>query len=199
MTSLLRRGWDGLSIYLPVLLMALLALGTWWLVRNAPAPQASPVSTLERPGPDYFMNHFSVQNFGASGQLESEIYGQAARHYPDSDTLEIDKMRMHSVATNGQATRASADRALSNADGSEVQLFGHAVVIREPLGATQPPLEFRGDFLHIWPRKEQVRSNQPVSLARGKDHFTADTLEYDHGSQVLQLQGHVRGVLMPGH
>ncbi len=141
----------------------------------------------------------SVQNFGASGQLESEIYGQAARHYPDSDTLEIDKMRMHSVAANGQATRASADRALSNADGSEVQLFGHAVVIREPLGATQPPLEFRGDFLHIWPRKEQVRSNQPVSLARGKDHFTADTLEYDHGSQVLQLQGHVRGVLMPGH
>ena len=144
------------------------------------------------------MNHFSVQNFGISGQLESEIHGQAARHYPDSDTLEIDKVRMHSVGANGQATRASADRALSNADGSEVQLFGHAVVTRDPLGTAQPPLEFRGDFLHIWPRTEQVRSDQPVSLARGKDRFTADNLEYDHSSQVLQLRGRVRGVLMPG-
>ena len=202
MTSLLRRGWDGLSIYLPVLLMALLALGTWWLVRTAPVPQASPVSTLERPGPDYFMNHFSVQNFGASGQLESEIYGQAARHYPDSDTLEIDKMRMHSVAANGQATRASADRALSNADGSEVQLFGNAVVTREamamPGGALQPQLQFRGEFLHAWPQTERVSSHQPVKITRGRDQFTADSMDYDNLAQVLQLRGRVRGVLMPG-
>ena len=38
MTGWLRRGWEGASVYLPVLLMGLLALGTWWLVRNAPHP-----------------------------------------------------------------------------------------------------------------------------------------------------------------
>lgn len=39
MIRVIRQGWDQLSIYLPVLLMGLLALGTWWLVRNAPMPQ----------------------------------------------------------------------------------------------------------------------------------------------------------------
>ena len=34
-----QQGWERLSLYLPVLLMGLLALGTWWLVRNAPQPQ----------------------------------------------------------------------------------------------------------------------------------------------------------------
>ena len=198
MMGLLRRGLDGLSMYFPVLLMALLALGTWWLVRNGPVPQLPEVPGLERSGPDYFMNRFSVQNFGASGSLESEIHGDTAHHYPDSDTLEIHKMRMHSLAANGQATRASADRALSNADGSEVQLFGHAVVTRDASGAAQPRLEFSGNFLHIWPNAERVRSDQPVSLVRGKDRFTADSLEYSHQGQVLQLNGRVRGMLVPG-
>ena len=39
MIRVIRQGWDQLSIYLPVVLMGLLALGTWWLVRNAPMPQ----------------------------------------------------------------------------------------------------------------------------------------------------------------
>ena len=46
------------SSYLPILLMALLALATWWLVQNTPqrppaAPEAAP-----RHEPDYEMEHF---------------------------------------------------------------------------------------------------------------------------------------------
>ncbi|MES3011948.1 MAG: hypothetical protein V4738_14260, partial [Pseudomonadota bacterium] len=32
----LSRGWERTAIYIPVLLMGLLALGTYWLVRNTP-------------------------------------------------------------------------------------------------------------------------------------------------------------------
>ena len=34
--SLLRDGFDRVTIYLPLILTAALALGTYWLVRNAP-------------------------------------------------------------------------------------------------------------------------------------------------------------------
>lgn len=201
MKVLLHRGWDGVAIYIPVLLMALLALGTWWLVRNAPAPQTPSAQNSVRQGPDYLMTQFSIQHFDASGKLNSETQGQHARHYPQTDTLEIDGMQMRSLAENGLLTRATAERALSNGDGSEIQLFGNAVVTREAAASTTKPntpqLEFRGDFLHIWPQTERVYSNQPVSLVRGKDRFTADSLEYDNLDQVLQLRGRVRGVLMP--
>ena len=195
--------WDRASVYLPVVLMGLLALGSWWLVRSAPS-MASNTPKVERGHePDYFMQGFTVKNFGASGALLSEVSGDTGRHYADTDTLEIDGMRLHSVDAAGRQTQASAKRALSNADGSDVQLFGDARVVREAVVASggaksaQPRLTFAGEFLHIWPQEERVESNQPVTLTRGADTFEADELRYDNTRQLLELKGRVRGSLMP--
>ena len=197
-----QQGWERLSLYLPVLLMGLLALGTWWLVRNAPAPLAASQSATAPDQPDYSMKNFAVKSFDATGRLQSEVMGETARHYPGNDTLEIDQARMRSVAPNGRLTHATAKRALTNADGSEVQLFGGAVVTREAItparGRAQPRLEFRSEFLHAWPQTERVSSNQPVVITRGRDQFTADSMAYDNLEQVLQLRGRVRGMLIPG-
>ena len=198
-----RQGWEQFTLYLPVVLMGLLALATWWLVRNAPMPLLPAIERQQGNQPDYFMKSFSVKSFDASGRLQSEVQGEEARHYPDSDTLEIDKARMRSVTPQGRLTVATADRALTNADGSEVQLFGNAIVTREPLPAkpgspAQPRLEFRSEFLHAYTNTERVRSDKPVTLTRGNDRFTADGMDYDNLDQVLQLRGRVRGVLQPG-
>lgn len=201
--NMLRQGWEQFSLYLPVVLMGLLALGTWWLVRNAPAPLLPAMARQAVHQPDYFMKSFSVKTFDAAGRLQSEVQGDEARHYPDTDTLEIDNARMRSVAPTGRLTLATANRALSNADGSEVQLFGNAIVTREPLPAkpgspAEPRLEFRSEFLHAYTNTERVRSDKPVTLTRGSDRFTADGMDYDNLDQVLQLRGRVRGVLQPG-
>lgn len=203
MRNWVRQGWEQFSLYLPVVLMGLLALGTWWLVRNAPMPLLPAIERQQGNQPDYFMKSFSVKSFDVSGRLQSEVQGEEARHYPDSDTLEIDKARMRSVTPQGRLTVATADRALTNADGSEVQLFGNAIVTREPLPAkpgspAQPRLEFRSEFLHAYTNTERVRSDKPVTLTRGNDRFTADGMDYDNLDQVLQLRGRVRGVLQPG-
>lgn len=201
MIGRLRRGWDRLSLYLPVVLMGLLALGTWWLVRNAPKPAVAVQERAPTHEPDYTMKQFSVKSFDANGRLESEVVGDMARHYLDTDTLEIDHVRMRSVAPDGRLTVATANRGITNADGSEVQLFGNAIVTRESpptaKGTPQPRLEFRGEFLHAWVNTERVRSDQPVTLIRGKDQFTGDSMEYDNLDQVLQLRGRVRGSLQP--
>ena len=153
MTRGLRQGWDQLSLYLPVMLMGLLALGTWWLVRNAPAPLLPTTERAPTHQPDYVMKGFAVKSFDGTGRLQSEVKGAVGRHYPDTDTLEIDQVHMRSTTPQGRVTVATANRALSNADGTEVQLFGNAIVTREPLPArpgapAQPRLEFRGEFLH---------------------------------------------------
>lgn len=201
--NVVRQGWEQFSLYLPVVLMGLLALGTWWLVRNAPVPLLPAIDRAPTHQPDYFMKSFSVKSFDATGRLQSEVQGDEARHYPDTDTLEIDKARIRSVAPTGRLTVATANRALSNADGSEVQLFGNAIVTREPLPGkpgvpAEPKLEFRGEFLHAYTNTERVRSDQPVILTRGNDRFTADGMDYDNLDQVVQLRGRVRGVLQPG-
>ena len=194
-------GWDAATVYLPVVLMGLLALGTWWLVRNAPMPQMPRAEVERRHEADYFMRDFSVKNFDAAGRLQSELQGSLARHYPDTDTIDIDAVRMRSQAPDGRVTHATANRALSNGDGTEVQLFGNAVVTREalvlPNGQKQPKLEFRGEFLHAWTQTERVSSNQPVTLTRGKDRFTANSMDYDNLEQVLEMRGRVQGTIAP--
>lgn len=197
-----RKVWDSFTLYLPVVLMGLLALASWWLVRSAPSAQ--PVAQAKAPvhEVDYFMKDFAVQNFDAAGHMTSQLQGQIARHYPDTDTLEIDAVQMKLMAPNGRRTLVVAQRGLSNSDGSEIQLFGNARVTREamllPNGERSPELRFEGEFLHAWTNEERVFSNKPVVLWRGADRFTADRLEYDHLEQVLQLDGRVRGVLQPG-
>lgn len=195
------RLWDQLSIYLPIILMGLLALGTYWLVRNtpltAPVDGDKPVSSE----PDYFMRGFSVKTFDGSGRLKSEVMGTEARHFPDSDTLEIDQPRIRSINEKGLLTVATANRALSNGDGTEVQLFGNAVVTRDAgtdaAGNPVPSLQFRGEFLHAFIETERIKSHKPVTLTRGGDQFTADSMDYDNADRVMDLRGRVRGVLTP--
>ncbi|WP_444814968.1 LPS export ABC transporter periplasmic protein LptC [Variovorax brevis] len=201
MLTWLRVGIDRITIYLPVILTACLALGTYWLVRNAPKfsePGAPPVVTHD---PDYFMRGFVVKRFMPNGELRSELWGKEGRHYPDNDTLEVDDVKVRSVSPNGLTTRSTANRGLSNADGSEVQLFGNAIVVRDAAtdrsGKAVPRLEFRGEFLHAFTDTERVSSNKPVTLTRDKDQFTADSLEYDNLTGVAVLTGRVRGVIAP--
>lgn len=198
----LRDALDRVTIYLPIIVVAVLALGTYWLVRNAPKILGPTPKVAAVHEPDYFMRDFVIKNFLANGDLRSELYGKEGRHYPDTDTLEVDDVRLRSISPEGLTTRASAKRGLSNADGSEVQLFGDAVVTREASTSTKgqavPTMEFRGEFLHAFIDTERVTSNKPVTITRGADRFTADTLDYDNLSGVANLKGRVRGLLVPG-
>lgn len=198
----LRNAWDRVVVYLPVLLMGIMALATYLLARNTPVFGPAPAERAATHDPDYFLRRFSVKSFDAKGRLTSEVFGTEGHHFPDTDTLEITEPRIRAFNERGEITVATARRALSNADGSEVQLFGDAVVTREAVvdasGRERPRLQIRGEFLHAFMRTEQLKSNKPVVIERGSDRFSADRLDFDNLDLLLQMQGRVRGVIAPG-
>lgn len=208
-TAALRQGWtrvlrlwDRVSIYLPLLLMGGLALGTYWLVRNTPVAAIAEAPREVRHDADYFMRNFNVKSFDDAGLLKSEIFGVEARHYPDSDTLEIDQGRIRSLDGQGRVTTSTANQVLSNGDGSELQLLGNALIVREAsrdskTGAEIPRMEFRGEFLHAFVNEERVKSHKPVVLTRGTDRFSGDTFAYNNLDGVIELKGRVKGMLVP--
>lgn len=195
------RLWDQVSIYLPLLLMGSLALGTYWLVRNSPVFSAPEAAKEAKHEVDYFMRKFTIKTFDETGRLKSEIYGIEARHYPDTDTLEIDAPRIRSISDAGRLVTSTGNRALSNGDGSEVQLMGNARVVREAAkdadGNDLPRMEFQGEFLHAYINDERVKSHLPVVLIRGSDQFTGDTFAFNNITGVADLNGRVKGVLVP--
>ena len=193
--------FDRLSLYLPLLLMILLALGTYWLVRStslfshdAPRPEA-------RHDPDYVMDHFFVKMFDNTGHLQSELLGDQARHYPDNDTLEVDNVRILNYNPSGYLTVATGLKGISNSDGSDVQLIGNAQVLRDATvdnqGLPLPRVRFRSEYLHAFLNDERVVSNKPVELIHGDSRIQAESMDFNKYDRVIELHGRVRGVLMP--
>jgi lipopolysaccharide export system protein LptC len=199
--NLVYDAWERFLLYLPLMVMAVLALGTYWLVRSTPAVVASLPERTRGHEPDYFMRQFSVKTYDTLGRLRSEVQGKEARHYPDTKWTEIDDIRIRSFDTEGRLTTASARNGMTNDGATEVKLMGNAVVVREAQpragGTAAPRMEYRGEFLHAFMDSDVVTSNLPVELLRGKDRFTGNSMEFDNGEQTLQLRGRVRGTLLP--
>ncbi|MDP3521376.1 MAG: LPS export ABC transporter periplasmic protein LptC [Hydrogenophaga sp.] len=192
----LRRGWDRLSIYLPVLLMGLLALGSYWLLRATPEPELPVAERPPQHEPDYFMRGFAVRTFAPDGALRSEVRGSEARHYPDNNSTEIDQARIRSQLPGSALTTARAERVTSNADQTEFVLRGNAVVVREAAGANRPRLEFQGEHLRVLTEERRVLSEKPVLLLRGRDQIRANTLDFRDGAGgAAVLQGRVQATL----
>lgn len=194
--------WDRLSIYLPVMLMGLLALGSYWLLRATPK---APEPAAERPvsgEPDYFMRRFSVRSFDANGNLRAEVLGDEARHHPDDDRVEIDNARLRNLGENRAVTTATAVRVTTNSDNTRFVLEGNAVVVREGgrdgQGQPLPRLEFRGEYLLVELQPtERISSDQAVELIREGDRLTAQRMVYDGAAAVATFQGRVRVQLQP--
>ena len=190
------RLFDLVSAYLPLVMMAVLAAGTWWLVRNAPTFEAPRAAAPARHEPDYVMTGFVVQRFSADGTLRTQIEGETLRHYPDDDTLEIDAARIRAIGENGTVTTATARRALANGDGSEVQLLGDARVNR-PASGKEEAVEFRSEFLHAFRNVEQVRSHLPVVMTQGTNVVRASSMNYDNLSRQVEFTGRASAVFPP--
>ena len=186
---------QGLSSYLPLLLMALLAAGTWWLVRNTPTAPGARAPAPPSQTPDYTMTGFAITRFAPDGQVALRIAGDMLRHFPATDRLEIDGVRIRATAPDGRTTDATARQAVANGDGSEIQLLGAAEVISQLPGGQR--LEVRGEFLHAFLRFERLRSHLPVLVRHGGTEARAGGLDYDNRQRQLVLNGPVRATVLP--
>jgi lipopolysaccharide export system protein LptC len=197
----LREQWDLLMRYLPVLLMGLLAMVTYWLVRHTPEPLPVQPDQPVRHVPDYFMRGFSLKVYAPDGRLEFRVQGDHAEHFPDTDRLEVEQPRLTKVDETGRVTDASARQAITTPDGQRVELKGQAVVRRagEPgaQGSQAKAFELRSDYLFMDLDRDVMRTDRPVEVLRGGDRFTADAMDHDHERGVTRMSGRVRGVLQP--
>lgn len=186
---------EALASALPLLLMVLLAVGSWWLVRNAPQPLEPRPAAATRVEPDYTMTGFMVQRFGADGRLRVQIEGRQLRHLPAAGRLEIEGATIRAFAPDGRETVAIARLALADDKTTEVQLIGGARVQARSSRGEDAVLE--GERLLLYPQERRVFSDQAVRVRRGADEFEATGLEYRQDTGVLELLGPMRGVFAP--
>lgn len=191
---------DQLAVSLPVLLMALLAAGTWWLIRNTPNAEGPLKQSAKRHEVDYSMGRFTTERFGPDGVLRAVIEGQELNHYADTDTVEIEQMRAHGVDEAGRRYRAEAQHSVSDRGAVHIQLTGKVNLLREAVQPGRPQakagegrVELNAEALVIDTEAEQAHSARPVTLISESGEVRANALDYDGEQGQTWLRGRVRG------
>jgi lipopolysaccharide export system protein LptC len=191
-----RRLLDKLSVYLPLIVMALLASGSWWLVRSVPELLTATANKPVRQDPDYRLADFSVTSFDARGRMTREVSGTQAQHYPATEALNIEQVRIYAESETGTQMNARATQGIATDDGKKVTLIGSAYAIRHPHDSS-PKIELRGERLVALPDEDRVVSSDPVQITRDTDVFKAESMNFNSNTGEYLLQGRVRGMLMP--
>lgn len=184
------------SLYLPVLLMGVLALATFWLLKLTPKPSAPQDERAPTHTPDYRMLNFSVRSFDTQGLLTSEITGAQARHFPDSLSVDVDTARIRTIQPESSTT-ATAQRVRANDAQTRYDLQGDVLLVRRSAQGDATELEFRSQRLLIDAQRDHLESPGPVRLDRGGDRITAQRMQYDSAAREARFSGQVRATLAP--
>lgn len=181
-----------------MLFMLFFAMLTYWILQITPKA----TNRENRPPPkheeDYFMKEFSLRMFEKNGDIKSYISGNYARHFPDTDTIEINEPKIYTQSINkqnkAQKTEGSALIATSNADATLVELKGKVVLLKQEVTGKDAPMVTRisGEYLKINSDTEQISSPEPVEIEKGTEKIFANSMIYDNLERHLKLSGNVR-------
>jgi len=198
MMDTLRGLLDRLIRVLPAVLMAIFALGSWWLVRSLPSLFKDAPPKTARIEPDYYLEKFSVKSFDSQGRLRRELSGSRAQHFPDSDTLEVSQVNLRALSLEGRLVNANADQALAKGDGTQMTMTGNVKLTQKanPQGKSAGALlELRGQSLKAFPNDERMTSDVPLEIRRDSDVFSANSMELNTKTGAFELSGQVQGLI----
>jgi lipopolysaccharide export system protein LptC len=194
----------------PLVLAGVLAGFTWWLVVSSPdvGPGARPPEPDDST-PDYELARARLARFDVQGRLEAVIDGDRMRHYPATQTVQIDAMRLAMRHPDGRRVLAQAregewseSRGLASLTGqADVRLadvgvpptllMGPAAGEGSAIGVTR----VLGERLDLDTRARLLTSRQPVTMLREGSTVHAQTLRHDEPAGRTDLGGRVQGRL----
>lgn len=183
--------------FLPLLLMGLLTLGTYWMVQLT-NPDDNYIQP-KRHIPDYIMDQIVVTTLGPDGAAKYRVVGDKLTHYEDDATSEIDFPIARRFNPNKPATTIRSDKGFMDGDLTTIELVGNATLTRPAQTATSSQPGSARMFMSssrftILMNDDIVKTNQPVTLEQGLSVMTArDGAIFDNVHQKLIMNGQVRG------
>ena len=183
--------------FLPMLLMAILTLGTYWMVQmNEPNLDAE---KQKRHVPDYIMDGIVVTTLGPEGNTKFRVVGQKLIHYEDDASLEIDWPIARRFHETKPAITIKSDKGFLDGDMTILDLVGNASLTRPPQAATATQAGSARLFMSsskftVLMNEDIVKTNRPVNLEQGLSIMTSqEGAVFDNVHQKLTMIGQVKG------
>lgn len=187
------RWREGLSNAGPLVLMTVLALGSWWLVKNAPQPPEPAAFQGASREPDFRMNDVRIQRFAADGRLKIQVEGRELVHDPVDKGVRLSEARIQLWQKEGRRTQAQAQEVWSDDANSRMRLQGDAVLSGQTSRGL--PLTLAGERLDIDVDGQTLRSDGPVDIRIDEHRIQTSGIFLDTVNERAELRGRTRTVL----
>lgn len=183
---------------LPLLLMAIVAGSTFWLVQLNSPREADEASRAKRHEPDYWMERFSATELAEDGTTKLRFTGVKMVHFEDDQTYDVTTPAMRSYELDRPPVTVNAQRGTMNAEGSIIDLYGNAFVVRQ--AGTDPSKDPRmtaaSQYFQLLVNDDIVKTDKAVQLTRGPSVMTANGMIFNNVTREVQLLGNVRGTII---
>ncbi|MEQ1601045.1 MAG: LPS export ABC transporter periplasmic protein LptC [Methylophilaceae bacterium] len=179
------------AIFLPLALLALLALLTLWIDRVVQPAKLRPDGSL-RHDPDYTMHDFTSARTDIDGNLRNQLAAAEMLHYPDDDSTALIRPRYTLYAKNKPYTQIEGQRGTVSKNGENVQLMDHVKVVRGAF-KDRGEMTVSTELLNINVKENIATTDKPVVITQApKTVIHAIGMIYDKKNGTVQLLQKVR-------
>jgi lipopolysaccharide export system protein LptC len=179
------------SILFPIVLLAILALLTFWIDYAVQAPEAR-LDGSSRHDPDYILNNFTTTRTDENGELRYRLTAAEMRHYPDDDTTELEKPQFERYEADKPFTSIEGNKGFVSADAETVEFIDDVKVVRQAFKG-KGEMVVLTDRLQVMPNEEIAKTDRPVVITQEpKTVIHATGMIYDKKNQTVQLLSRVK-------
>ncbi|HET7369874.1 MAG TPA: LPS export ABC transporter periplasmic protein LptC [Gammaproteobacteria bacterium] len=182
-----------MKLWLTLLLLAVLAGATTWLLRQI-NPAAQPPAEAASHAPDYYFEGATLTQLNTNGELESRLLSELITHHPDDGSVELTAPRFTWYGNNAGENppwHVVAEHGTIPAGGDVVHLRGH-VVVTHPTESGET-LKILSPTLDVFTEKQVARTPDPVRILRGPSHVNAVGMVIEMKQNHMRLKSAVRG------
>lgn len=186
------RVYDRMAALISVLLLAILAAGSWYLADMASRTPGGDGNGKLRHEPDYFVENLALTRLNNRGEAVFRLEAKRLDHYPDDDTTDFVSPTLVSLDPVKPLVTIRAERGHSSTQGLETELLDNVVLTRAATPGN-PALKIETDYVLLLSEEDIARTDHPVRITSGDSFLTGVGMEFNNGSRQLDVKSRVRG------
>lgn len=191
-----RRRQEQLAAGVSLLLLGILAAGTWYLALLSSRNGATPHGRTPPGEPDYFLDDAVFTRVGVDGEPVYRISAQRMLHFPQDGASTWRLPVLISVDPRKPRVTVRADQGRSNADGTRTVLTGNVVMVRAATRG-KPEMTIHTQEASIDTTTGVARSRRAVRIERGLSVLTGTGMEFDNTARTLKVDADVVLTMQP--
>lgn len=184
---------------MPLLLMGLLTLITFWLVEKNTPPEKSAVARARLHEPDYTIQEGTLSALNEVGATKYRVTGKKLIHYDDDASIDILTPRMRLFQPDKPPVTVKADTGHLDGDLTIMDLYDNAEIFRPAQAATETqPASLRmlasSSYFKVLINDDIIETDRPITLEQGMSIMNSTAGgRFNNVDQSMALSGQVKG------